>query len=148
MHTACLSDRIAQFHSAFCAQFKQAARRKRPDDVARVVSHAEMTDLQSIHAAHRKIGECIGRNCRQRVAHDLPNRERQRIGAVGAERAQEVALGHNARFLRARGAAWPVGRTKTDEIRSRIMISRAAASAMSNSTDTAGAFMIVLTRFW
>ena len=91
-----LIDLVAERNRLADPQPQQVARRQRADDVAGLVNHAEVTDLQPVHAADRAIHECIGRNHSERRAHELPNRHRERRRPVRGEGAQDVALGDDA----------------------------------------------------
>ena len=67
-----------------------------PIDAPALVDHAEVADMEPAHPADRAIDEGIGRNDRERLAHELLDRQRQRRAAMPRDRAQEIALGDDA----------------------------------------------------
>ena len=97
-----MADVVAEQQRALRAQAQEIARRQRPDHRAGVVDDAEMPDAQPVHPPDRHIGEGIGIDHRERLAHRTRRRARASASAPRCgEHAQEVALGHDAGVARA-----------------------------------------------
>ena len=108
MHVLGLVDLVAERDRLLRAQPQQIARRQRADDEAGFVDDAEMADFQPAHAADGAIDEGVGRNGRERAAHELLDAELERALAFDRERAHHVALGDDAAANRP--AAFPARR--------------------------------------
>ena len=93
VHILGLINRIAELDAAFGAQPQQIARRERANDLAGLVGDAEMAHLEPVHAADRQIGERIGRNGGEWLAHRLLDRPRERGAAVCRQCTHDVAFG-------------------------------------------------------
>ena len=96
-----VTDVVAEQGRALRAHAQEIARRQRADHRAGIVDDAEMADAQPVHPADRHIGEGVGVDHRQRLAHRKRDRLAERLATARGEHAQQVALGHDAGIARA-----------------------------------------------
>ena len=100
-HVVGLVDRVAEDRGFLRAQPQQVARGDDAADLAFLVFHAEMAQLEPAHAAERAVEEGGGRQRDQRLAGELRDRAGERAGALFGQGAQHVALGDDGGVARA-----------------------------------------------
>ena len=95
-------DLIAQHDRGRGAVAQEVARRHRADDLSCSIGDAQMPEAQALDAADRAIKKRILGDGLQRRLHDAFNGYRQSRLAAVVDRAQDVALGDDARHPRCR----------------------------------------------
>ena len=110
VHILGLVDAVAERDGLRRAQPQQVARRQGPDHTPDLVDHAEMADLEPVHAPDGAIDEGVGGNGRERLTHELSGRHIEGGRPMLRECAQEVALGDDAGVGRAQIGGVAIGR--------------------------------------